>query len=132
MNQAISSCCRPVGESALDPEQAGLVSGWFRVLADPGRLRLYSMIAARDEVCACELVGPLGVSQPTVSHHLKVLHQAGLLGREKRGRQVYYRSVPERLAVLSAVIGSAGSDLTPPSSGTASGLPTLAPAERRK
>jgi ArsR family transcriptional regulator len=85
----ITACCRPIGDSALDSKQADLLAGWFGVLADPTRLRLYSMIATREEVCACELVEPLGVSQPTVSPHLKALHQAGLLDRDKRGRQVY-------------------------------------------
>ncbi len=106
MSSPITACCGPVGESALDSEHADLLAGWFSVLADPARLRLYSLIAAREEVCACELVEPLGISQPTVSHHLKALHQAGLLDREKRGRQVYYRSVPERLSILSQALGT--------------------------
>jgi ArsR family transcriptional regulator len=104
VNQTIVACCEPVCESALDPDQAELLAGWFRLLADPARLRLLSMIASRGEVCACELVEPLGVSQPTVSYHLKVLHRAGLLDRKKRGRQVYYQSVPERLAILSSAL----------------------------
>jgi ArsR family transcriptional regulator len=104
VSQTIAACCEPVCESALDPDQAKLLAGWFRLLADPARLRLFSLIASRGEVCACELVEPLGVSQPTVSYHLNVLHRAGLLDREKRGRQVYYQAAPERLAILSRAL----------------------------
>lgn len=109
MTSTITTCCRPVSESALDSEHADLLASWFSLLADPARLRLYSLIAAREEVCACELVEPLGISQPTVSHHLKALHQAGLLDCDKRGRQVYYRSVPERLSILSRALGTTAS-----------------------
>jgi ArsR family transcriptional regulator len=93
-------------ETPLDEKEAGLLAGWFKVLADPARLRLLSLIAAQDETCACDLVDPLGVSQPTVSHHLKVLHEAGLVRREKRGRWVFYRPVPEALQVLSRVLAA--------------------------
>ena len=99
--QAIAYCCAPVFEAPLGAEDASLLAGWFKVLADPARLRLLSLIAANEETCACDLVDPLGVSQPTVSHHLKVLREAGLVEREKRGRWVYYRSIPDSLAVLS-------------------------------
>lgn len=84
-----------------------MLAEWYGVLADSTRLRLLSLIATAGEACAaCDLVEPLGVSQPTVSHHLKVLHEAGLVEREKRGRWVYYRPVPERLSVLSRALGS--------------------------
>ena len=102
--QAIEQCCAPVLETPLREEEADLLAGWFKVLADPARLRLLSLIAAEDETCACDLVDPLGVSQPTVSHHLKVLFEAGLVDREKRGRWVFYRPVPESLAILSNVL----------------------------
>jgi ArsR family transcriptional regulator len=72
----------------------------FAALADPVRLRLLSMIASCDEVCSCDLLVPLGKSQPTVSHHTKALSDAGLIVGEKRGRWVYWRAVPERLANL--------------------------------
>jgi ArsR family transcriptional regulator len=104
--QAIVQCCAPVLESPLGEEDASLLAGWFKVLADPARLRLLSLIAATDETCACDLVDPLGVSQPTVSHHLKVLFEAGLVQREKRGRWVFYRPVPEALGILSDVLAS--------------------------
>jgi ArsR family transcriptional regulator len=112
MTSTITPCCRPISESALDSEQADQLAGWFSALADPTRLRLFSMIAAREEVCACELAGPLGISQPTVSHHLKVLHEVGLLDRNKRGREVNYRSVPGRLSVLSRALRADADDNT--------------------
>jgi ArsR family transcriptional regulator len=80
-----------------------LASG-FAVLGDPGRLRLLSLIAARPEVCACALVEPLGKSQPTVSHHLKVLAEAGRIVGDKRGRWIWYRVVLERLDLLRRAI----------------------------
>jgi ArsR family transcriptional regulator len=94
--------CQPVTDSPLSEEDAEELAAAFKVLADPVRLRLFSLIASApgDEVCACEVVGALGRSQPTVSHHLKTLHEAGLLEREKRGTWVWYRAVPDRLAVL--------------------------------
>jgi ArsR family transcriptional regulator len=103
--QQVSPCCAPLTEQALDEDQAAQLAGWFRVLGDPARLRLLSLIASLGEACAaCDLVEPIGVSQPTVSHHLKVLYQAGLVDREKRGRWVYYRAVPDRLEVLSKAL----------------------------
>jgi ArsR family transcriptional regulator len=104
--KAIVECCPPLATEPLDRSQAAQLAGWFRVLGDPARLRLLSVIASMGEACAaCDLVEPIGVSQPTISHHLKVLFEAGLVEREKRGRWVYYRAVPDRLAVLSRVLG---------------------------
>jgi ArsR family transcriptional regulator, arsenate/arsenite/antimonite-responsive transcriptional repressor len=76
----------------------------FRVLGEPARLRILSLIATQpsQEVCACELTEPLSLAQPTVSHHLKVLHEVGLLARERRGTWIYYRILPEKLAILRA------------------------------
>lgn len=102
----IEVCCAPVLASALTDAEADDLAAAFKVLADPARLRLLSMIASSDEACACDLVEPLGKAQPTVSHHLSVLTDAGLLSREKRGRWAYYRVVPERLAVLRDALGS--------------------------
>ena len=98
----IEVCCAPVLASALTEDEAVDLAAAFKVLADPARLRLLSMIASaeNEEACACDLVEPVGKSQPTVSHHLAVLTDAGLLDREKRGKWAYYRVVPERLAVL--------------------------------
>jgi len=107
--QVIVECCAPLTEEPIAEVDAEQMASWFRVLGDPARLRLFSLIASKSEACAaCDMVEPLGVTQPTVSHHLKVLYEAGLVTREKRGRFVYYRPVPERLAILSRAIGSAG------------------------
>lgn len=99
----VEDCCRPVLEHALPESDAGRLAAAFKVLGDPARLRLLSLIGSRDngEACGCELIEPLGLSQPTVSHHLKVLHEAGLLEREKRGTWVYYRVAPGALAALA-------------------------------
>ena len=96
-----AACCAPVLQAPLREADAEELAAAFKVLADPVRLRLLSLIAAREgETCACELVDVLDRTQPTISHHLAVLHDAGLLSREKRGRWVWYRTVPERLAAL--------------------------------
>jgi ArsR family transcriptional regulator len=104
--QTVVECCAPVLDEPLEEDEAARLAEWYGVLADPTRLRLLSLIGAAGEACAaCDLVDPLGVSQPTVSHHLKVLREAGLVESEKRGRWVYYRPVPERLGILSRAIG---------------------------
>jgi ArsR family transcriptional regulator len=101
------ACCAPVRTDVLDDEQAVVLAGSFAALADPIRLRLLSYIAASDapEVCACDLLEPSGRSQPTVSHHMKILVDAGLIQREKRGLWVWYRLVPSRLDALRSVLG---------------------------
>lgn len=100
------ACCNPVRADVLDEDQARMLATSFAALADPIRLRLLSYVAAADhEVCACDLVEPSGRSQPTVSHHMKVLVDAGLVEREKRGLWVWYRVVPSRLDALRAVLG---------------------------
>lgn len=101
------ACCPPVLAGPVDEADAALLASAFAALADPSRLRLLSLIAAQPtgEVCACDLVSPLGRSQPTVSHHLKVLYEAGLVEREKRGTWVWYRVVPGRLDELRQSLG---------------------------
>ena len=100
------ACCPPVTTDVLDEQQAETLAHSFAALADPIRLRLLSYIAsAGDEVCACDLIQPSGRSQPTVSHHMKILTDAGLVTRDKRGLWVWYRAVPERLESLRAVLG---------------------------
>jgi ArsR family transcriptional regulator len=98
-----ADCCPPVLEAPLDRAGAERLAGVLRVVADPARLRLLALIAAtpEKEACVCHLVEPLGLSQPTVSHHLKVLHEAGLLTREQRGKWAYYRLATEPLRILS-------------------------------
>ena len=98
----LAQCCEPLLAGGLSAPEAEDLAAAFKVLADPARLRLLSLIAGAEseEMCACDLVEPLGKSQPTVSHHLSVLTEAGLVTREKRGRWAWYRIVPERLAGL--------------------------------
>jgi ArsR family transcriptional regulator len=100
------ACCSPVFDAPLGEEDAVTLADGFKALADPARLRLLSLIAARPagEACACDLVEPLGRSQPTVSHHLKVLFEAGLVTRERRGTWVWYSVVEERLADLRGAL----------------------------
>jgi ArsR family transcriptional regulator len=102
IQQIEPDCCPPFLADALDQTEAERLAAALRVVADPARLRLLSLIASRpgEEACGCELTEPLGLSQPTVSHHLKVLHEAGLLEREPRGRWAFYRLNPEPLRVL--------------------------------
>jgi ArsR family transcriptional regulator len=105
--QVISEeCCPEVLTAPLGAAEAEEVAAALRVVADPARLRLLSLIsnAEGEEACVCDLTEPLGLSQPTVSHHLKVLADAGLLAREQRGRWAYYRVVPERLELLRGAL----------------------------
>jgi ArsR family transcriptional regulator len=97
-----TGCCASVLGARLGRDQADALATAFKAVADPGRLRLLSFIAAQPEAeaCVCNLVEPLGLSQPTVSHHLKVLTDAGLLARERRGTWMFYRLVPERIEGL--------------------------------
>lgn len=100
--QTITTCCEPVLGTMLTEQQASELAAAFKVLSDPVRLRLLSLVANAPggEVCACDLVETLGRSQPTISHHLSVLTDAGLLAREKRGRWAWFRANPDRLAIL--------------------------------
>jgi ArsR family transcriptional regulator, arsenate/arsenite/antimonite-responsive transcriptional repressor len=100
------SCCPPLLAGRLTPDQAAQLAVIFRVLGEPARLQMLSLIAAQPsfEVCACELAETLGLSQPTISHHLKVMYEAGLLAKERRGTWIYYRIVPAQLVALRAVL----------------------------
>jgi ArsR family transcriptional regulator, arsenate/arsenite/antimonite-responsive transcriptional repressor len=101
------ACCGSVRQDVLAADDADRLARSFSALADPVRLRLLSMVAAAGdgEICACDLVEGSGRSQPTVSHHMKTLVDAGLVTREKRGLWVWYRIVPTRLDALRAVLG---------------------------
>lgn len=101
-----SDCCSPLLLALIQPVEAEQMAALFRVLGEPARLRLLSLIAAQpnQEACVCQLTEPLELSQPTVSHHLKVLYEAGLLSRERRGSWVYYQLVPERLEALQQAL----------------------------
>lgn len=103
----VVACCAPVGSAGFDEADAAELAAGFGALADPVRLHLLSLIASTDEVgaCVCDLVEPSGRSQPTVSHHLKILREAGLVTTEKRGRWAWYFVVPERIVALRAALG---------------------------
>ncbi|ASR35266.1 transcriptional regulator [Prauserella marina] len=103
---AIDACCSPLAREPLSAEQAAELSGLFKAMADPVRLRLLSLIASHSggEACVCDLTDAFDLSGPTISHHLKVLRQSGLITGERRGTWVYYRVHPEVLARLSAVL----------------------------
>jgi len=102
-----AACCSPLARQPLSRSQAEQVAPLLKALADPVRLRLMSLVAshADGEACVCDLNDAFDLSQPTISHHLKVLHDAGLLEREKRGVWVYYRARTEALSSLAALIG---------------------------
>ena len=102
--QTVEACCPVVKEDPLEAVAAERIAAAFKVLSDPARLRLLTMIAATEEVCVCNLTDEIGLSQPTVSHHLKVLHDAGFVAREKRGTWAYYRLEPEALTILRAAL----------------------------
>jgi ArsR family transcriptional regulator len=99
-------CCASVGEAPLSELEAVDLARVLAALADPVRLRLLSLVAAQDEVCSCDLEGPLERSQPTVSHHTKILAEAGLIVGDRRGRWTWWKVVPERLAALRRALGS--------------------------
>nr|WP_245530284.1 metalloregulator ArsR/SmtB family transcription factor [Cellulomonas flavigena] len=96
---ATDACCAPLTRAAADPETARELARTFKALGDPARVQLLSLVAAHQdgEACVCDLTGPVGLAQPTVSHHLKVLVDAGLLTREQRGRWAYYSLAPGSL-----------------------------------
>jgi ArsR family transcriptional regulator, arsenate/arsenite/antimonite-responsive transcriptional repressor len=101
-------CCAPITEESLSTSDAEDFARIFAALADPVRLRLFSFIAAEGEACSCNLEGPLERSQPTISHHTKILAEAGLIVGDKRGRWVWWSVVPERLAAARAILAEPG------------------------
>ncbi|RVW03233.1 ArsR/SmtB family transcription factor [Rhodococcus spongiicola] len=122
-NQAVSNrpetLCAPLGCEPLGPDRADDLAQRFKALGDPVRLRMMSLIAGHEhgESCVCDIAPAFELAQPTISHHLKVLREAGLLDSERRGTWVYYRVIPSALAQLSAVLSSEpgvvrGSDCT--------------------
>ena len=102
------ACCSPLAREPLSRSQAEQVAPLLKALADPVRLRLMSLISSHEngEACVCDLSVDFDLSQPTISHHLKVLHDCGLLERSKRGVWVFYKARPEALANLAALISS--------------------------
>jgi ArsR family transcriptional regulator len=108
------ACCAPLAASTLTDDQAEATAELFKSLADPARVRIVNLIATADEpVCACELYGPIGLTQPTVSHHLKKLVDAGLLERDQRGKWAYFslkRDAVEKLAAVADLKGACCAD----------------------
>jgi ArsR family transcriptional regulator, arsenate/arsenite/antimonite-responsive transcriptional repressor len=100
----LEACCTQLGPAPLSPAEAERMAGALRVLADPVRLQIVSLLAGADEACVCDLTPSVGVSQPTVSHHMKVLSEAGLVEREQRGRWAFYRLRPEQLAAVAQAL----------------------------
>jgi ArsR family transcriptional regulator len=100
-----AACCVPLGREVMSEAQAEYAVGLLKALADPIRLRLMSMIAAGDETCVCDLTAPFDVSQPTISHHLKVLRDAGLVDSERRGTWVWYRARREAIDAVGGLFG---------------------------
>ena len=103
---AAGACCAPLLREPITASQASDMARLIKALADPTRLRLVSMVAAHEggEACVCDLTAPLGLTQPTISHHLKILVDAGIFTRDKRGVLAYYSLVPAALDALSAVL----------------------------
>lgn len=104
----VSACCTNVTRETISADNAELLARSLKALADPARLRLISIVAASEgaEACVCDLTEPLGLSQPTVSHHLKVLVDAGYLERDKRGTWAYYRLTPGALDAVASLIAT--------------------------
>ncbi len=119
-------CCSPLADGPLTADWAGDLARMFKSLADPVRLRLLSIVASHPggEACVCDLSSAFDLTQPTISHHLRVLREAGLLECERRGTWVYYQVVPSALAQLAAVLGPA--EVTAADASAAATLPTPA------
>src|SRR3954447_9714764 len=103
LGENLPACCSPLTAGALDEDAAERLARVFRALGDRHRVRLLSLIAAADggEACICDLTAPVGLSQPTVSHHMRLLTKAGLVRREQRGKWAYFRVVEETLNAIS-------------------------------
>ncbi len=104
-DQAVAPCCPPLNERPMSADEAEVAAKMFKALGDPVRLRLFSAVASHEggEACVCD-ISDVGVSQPTVSHHLKKLKEAGLLSSERRGTWVYYRVEPSVVAAMGALL----------------------------
>lgn len=104
------ACCTPMVRRPLGEDDAKSLAAVFKALSDPVRLRLLSLIASHEggEACVCDLAGPFDVTQPTISHHLKVLREAGLIDSERRGTWVYYWVLPNALDRLGALLSTDG------------------------
>jgi ArsR family transcriptional regulator len=117
-------CCSPVSGEPMSVDAAERLAVILKALAEPTRLRLLSLVAAQPdrEACICDLTAPVALSQPTVSHHMKVLTDAGLLLREQRGKWAYYRLAPGALDALAALLSTRGASTTRASAGPTSAV----------
>jgi len=106
VSEKVLSCCSPIGQGSLTSREADDLAQLFSALSDPIRLRMLSLIADEEEVCSCALEEPLLKSQPTISHHTRILCEAGLIVGERRGRWMWWRAVPERLAQIGRVVSA--------------------------
>jgi ArsR family transcriptional regulator, arsenate/arsenite/antimonite-responsive transcriptional repressor len=102
----LAACCSPLTGGILDAQAAERLAGVFKALADPARVKLLSLIAAAGEACVCDLTEPLELAQPTVSHHMKILVETGLVAREQRGKWAYYRVNSDALDRVAQLISS--------------------------
>lgn len=109
LTPAGAACCAPLAASPLSTDQADQLAAQMKALADPSRLRLVSMLLASEdqEACTCDVTEPLGLTQPTVTHHFRKLADAGIVTGERRGTWTYYRVVPETLTAISRVLDPA-------------------------
>ncbi|BBU20668.1 ArsR family transcriptional regulator [Mycobacterium xenopi] len=128
-----SACCDPITGGVLDTAAAERLAAVLKALAEPTRLRLVSLIAAHDraEACVCDLTDPVGLSQPTVSHHLRILADAGLIERDQRGKWAYYRLIPGVLDALAGVLATADRRRRAADSAQQVRVERLAPGRRR-
>lgn len=99
------ACCVPLAREPISADQAAGVAAMLKAIADPARVRLLSLVLSHEggEACVCDLTPSFDLSQPTISHHLKVLHESGLVDREKRGTWVFYKARPEAMAALGSL-----------------------------
>jgi ArsR family transcriptional regulator, arsenate/arsenite/antimonite-responsive transcriptional repressor len=127
------ACCAPLLREPITASQAADLAQKLKALADPTRLRLVSMVAAHEgsEACVCDLTEPLGLTQPTISHHLKILVDAGIFTRAKRGVWAYHALVPAALDALSAVLSATATEIERPGSASAGSLSHRAHGHRQ-
>ncbi len=104
VDENVVSCCSPLVGGEMSEVEASDMAQIFGALSDPARLRMLSLIASQEEVCSCALEEPLAKSQPTISHHTRILAEAGLITGEKRGRWMWWRVVPERLKDVARIL----------------------------
>jgi len=109
MSMSAVACCAPLSAPVLSEEEAEATAAVFRALGDPARVRIVNALATSDgPVCVCELIGPLGLTQPTVSHHMKKLLDAGLIEREQRGKWAFFSLTSQACATLARVVDLKG------------------------